>query len=183
MGAKVPDNEFFRNGHRIHSIIQSHLSGKEPNELLKHIPYKFPIVEEKDFDDRCKFEIPITDKYGIRGYIDAQDPENKRFGEIKTGTEWGLKKFVESYQRKIYALAKPDYTESVLITCLDDTQWATTPPKYYSVPLTQKDREDALEWIEKAIKLLEAGDFSGGLDENGRCTNNYCYYGQNCKFK
>ena len=184
MGAKVPDNEFFKNGHRLHKIIQEHISGKTPNDFLKHIPYTFPVVEEVDFDKRCEFTIKISEKYGVRGFIDAQDPDNKRFCEIKTGnTLWSLGKFQQSYQRKVYALAKPDYTESILITALNDTEWPTQPPKLYKVPLTQKDRDEALAWIEKAIKVLESGDYTGGLDEEGKCTNRYCMYGANCQFK
>ena len=34
--------------------------------------------------------------------------------------------------------------------------------------------------ILKGIEILEAGDFTGGLDENGKCTG--CFYGENCNF-
>lgn len=210
-GAKVPENPYFFNGHRLHKIIQEHLSGQTPNEFLKHIPYTFPLVEEQDRDLRCRFKFVIKSSedeqmtllnstelevgisyivpnikksYEIVGYMDAQDPENLRFGEIKTGSKmWSLGQFLNSYQRKTYALAKPEYTESILITALNETEWATTPPKVFKIPLTQQDRQDALKWIVEAIKLLESGDYTGGLDENGKCANRFCYYGVNCQFK
>lgn len=185
MGAKVPDNEFFRNGHRLHEIIQGHLSGKKPDSRLEHINYKFPIVEEVDFDKRCEFTFQVNEKYQIRGFFDALDPENKRLGEIKTaGKMWTVGQFQSSMQRKIYALAKPDFTELVGITALsDDSQWPTTPPKVYPIPLTERDRKEALEWIMKAIQTIEKGEFNGGLDENGKCVMRFCNFGENCQFK
>ena len=184
-GLKVPDNEFFRNGHRLHSIIQAHLSGKTTDDRLKHINYSFSIVEEKDFDERCSFEFNINDKYSMRGFVDAKDPEALRLGEIKTaGKMWTVADFARSMQRKIYALAHPDYKELVGITALsDDKQWGTLPPKVYPIPLTQKDRDEAFAWIMKGIELLESGNFKGGLDENGKCTMRFCSYAENCQFK
>lgn len=183
MGLKVPDNEFFRNGHRIHKIIQDYLSGKTDDPRLAHITLRFPVVEEKEFDERCGFQFKVNDKYNMRGFIDAQDPEKKMLCEIKTGsTMWTIGKFVDSMQRKVYALGKSDYEKSFLITALNDTEWEITPPKVFTVPLTPKDKEDALEWIKGGIELIEKGDFTGGLTE-GKCLDRYCYYGANCQFK
>jgi len=185
MGAKVPDNEFFRNGKRLHEIIQGHLSGKKTDPRLAGINYKFPIVEEVDFDKRCEFTLKINDKYAIRGFVDAKDPENKRLGEIKSaGKMWTVGDFHRSMQRKVYALAFPDYKELVGITALsDDTQWPTIPPKVYPIPLTQKDRDDALKWILEAIERIEKKEFDGGLDENKKCIMRFCNFGINCQFK
>lgn len=185
MGIKVPDNEYFRNGKRLHEIIQGHLCGKKIDERLSHIQYVFPIVEERDFDPRCEFIIPINAKYRMRGFLDALDPDNLTFGEIKTsGTMWTIGQFQRSIQRKIYALAHPKYTRAIGITAnIDDTKWAVERPKAYELPLTEKDREEALKWILAGIAELEKAEFKGGLDENGKCTMRFCSYGINCQFK
>ena len=185
LGLKVPDNEFFRNGHRLHDIIQKHLSGKTIDYRLKHISYSFPIVEEVNFDKRCEFTHKLSDKYSIRGFVDAKDPDNFRLGEIKTASKmWTVGDFQRSIQRKIYALAHPEYKEMIGITALsDDSQWVSSPPKVYPIPLTNRDRKEAEKWINDAIELLEKGVFTGGLDENGVCNMRFCSYAENCSFK
>ena len=86
-------------------------------------------------------------------------------------------------QRKIYALGRKDLKEAILITCSKNPDnWKKAPPKVFKAPLTDQDKQDATEWIIKAIDLLEAGDFAGGL-EDGKCTDPYCYFGCNCSFK
>ncbi len=184
-GIDIPQREEWENGHRLHRIIQDHLSGKIPDVRLKHLNLTFPIVEEKDFDERCKIFFKINDKYAIRGFLDGLNPENKCFLEIKTGNPmWSINKFAQSMQRKIYALGKPDFIESYLITAFnDETQWNVFRPKVYKMTLTQKDREEAMEWILGGIEIIEKGDFKGGLDENGKCVDKWCYYGENCQFK
>lgn len=185
MGAKVPDNEFFRNGKRLHDIIQGHLSGKVIDERLSHINHKFSIVEEENFDPRCEFIIKINDKYRVRGFVDAKDPEGLILGEIKTsGKMWTIGQFQRSMQKKIYALGHPEYNTLVGITALsDDSLWLKEKPKAYPIPLTQRDRKEALEYILDAIKTIESGEFKGGLDENGKCVLRFCNYGINCQFK
>mgnify|MGYP001164684551 CR=1 FL=1 len=185
MGAKVPDNEFFKNGHRLHAIIQGHLSGKTPDERLSHLTHKFPIVEEVDFDKRCEFIIPINEKFQVRGFVDAKDPANLKLGEIKTaGKMWTIGQFQNSMQKKVYALGHPEYKTMVGITALsDDSQWLKEKVKAYPIPLTQRDRDEALKWILEAIAVIEKGEFNGGLDDNGKCALRFCNFGENCQFK
>jgi hypothetical protein len=146
---------------------------------LKHIETKFPVVEEKDFDERCRFSFNVTGKsggYEIFGFVDGIDSKNKRLLEIKTSsTVWSIKKFKDDMQRKLYGLAFPDFIEQYLITCSKDPEkWKTEKPLIYSLKITEKDREDANDWMAKAISYLESGDFSRGLDENGKCTG--CFW-------
>lgn len=185
MGVPVPDYPFLKEGKEAHRIIQDHVSGKAKHPLLKHIEIEFPVVEEKDFDERCRFEFEfktlgqefhLKDKYKIYGFIDGLDVDNGRFLEIKTSsTPWSMGKFKKAIQRKIYSLALRNYKEAYIITGRKDPEkWEKEPPKLYSMAITQKDRQDAISWIGEALQKLEAGDFSGGLDENGRCTG--CFY-------
>lgn len=175
LGIHVPDYPFLSEGREAHKIIQSHVSGKKQDDRLAHIEEIFPVVEEKDFDERCKFSFNVTPDYEIFGYIDGLDPENKRFLEIKTGTPWSMSKFKESMQRKIYSLALLDFKEAYLITGSHDLEkWKFEPPKIYSMEITKKDRDDAHAWIADGIAKLEAGDFRGGLDEHGKCMG--CFY-------
>lgn len=185
MGIQVPDNQYFRDGKRDHTIIQQHLSGKKIDPRLVHIDYTFPIVEEVDFDPRCEFFYPITNGFQIHGFCDALDPQNLRFAEIKTsGTMWTVGQFKRSIQLKIYALAHPQFKEAIGITALlDESQWDAVKPKVYKIPLTDRDRVEASKFILDGISVLQKGDFKGGLNEEGKCTDYRCYYGENCQFK
>ena len=198
-GIPVPDYPFLKEGKEAHRIIQDHVSGKKKHEFLKHIEIDFPIVEEesdeKDYKKywegkkKCKFSFIVKDKYEISGYLDGLDPKNDRFLEIKTSSQlWSMSKFKNDIQRKIYALAHPKFTDAYLITGSKDSKvWEKEPPKLYSVSLTQKDRDEALAWIMKGIKILEEGKFDGGLDEEGYCES--CFWNMprypelaNCNF-
>lgn len=184
MGIPVPDYPFLTAGKKAHRIIQDHVSGKKKDKRLKHIEINFPVVEEVDFDERCKFSHTLfipehNEKYEIMGYIDGLDEKGKKFLEIKTSsTPWSIKKFRDSMQRKMYAYGKPFYKEAYLITgSKDPDEWEKSPPKLYSVKLTGKDQTDAHEWIMKGVEKLRSGDFSGGLDENGKCMG--CFWNMN----
>jgi len=185
MGLKPEERAYWKEGREAHAIIQKHVSGEEEHPALAHITDRFPIVERVDFDPHCKFNFTIEDgKYNVIGFYDGLDPENKRFLEIKTSSKpWSVGKFKSSIQRKLYALAHPELTESILITCRKDPLlWELEKPKRFKVPITKQDREEATEWILDGIRLLESGDFTGGL-EDGVCRNPWCYYGCNCQFK
>ena len=206
IGVKPEDHDYYHQGTEAHRLIQQYLSGKRGitytyavpdangdmldrtmliDNVMKHIKIGFPIVEQVDFDKRCEFNLKINSKYSIRGFIDAQDPKNGRFGEIKTSsTPWSIGKFQSSMQRKIYGLSNDKFTESYLITgSRKPEEWGTDPLKIYKVPVTATESNEAMAWILKAIDLLESGDYTGGLDENGKCTDYRCYYGKNCQFK
>lgn len=183
MGLKPEDRPYFKRGRAAHRIIQDHVSGVRLDDRLAHINYKFPIVETVDFDPKCKIFVPVDKNYAVRGYVDGHDPVNRRFLEIKTGV-WSIGKYQNSFQRKIYSLGLPSYTESIMVTGeWDPNAWKMAPPKVYIVPSTPKDRQEAMDWIIGGINIIEKGDFSGGLDAGGVCTNPYCYYGVNCHFK
>lgn len=200
LGIPVPDYPFLKEGTEAHRIIQAHVSGKSKNEFLKHIEVTFPVVEEKDFDERCKFSFKlkgldghpnplIKGEYEIFGFVDGLDKKNKRFLEIKTSSNpWGMTQFRDAIQRKIYALAFQDFKEAYLITgSKDPAKWEKEAPKLYCMSLSRKDREDAFNWIIEGIKILESGDFKGGLDENGKCTGCFWNMGRypelaNCHF-
>jgi len=192
LGLKPEERPEWIKGKIVHKIIADHLAGRKLDERLKHINYKFPITESEDFDERCKFEIPIkfgvndkvVNSYKVIGYFDGLDLENHRFLEIKASDPvWSLIKFQNSMQRKLYAFANSQITEAVLITCSKyPDRWAQEPPKVFSVPLTPQDKSDAVKWLLEGIQIIEKGDFSGGLVD-GKCVDPYCYYGRNCQFK
>lgn len=185
MGMKVPDNIYFEGGRRTEKIITAHISGKLIREDLAHIKTRCSIVAEVEFDPRCKRFMSINDKYQLFALLDAHEPTTKTLVDVKSGNGkmWSVGQWARSYQRKLYALAYPEYDRSVVITALmDDTRWKLEPPKEFNVPSTPKDKEEALEYLHKAIKTIEAGDFTGGLTD-GKCLNSFCYYKENCQFK
>lgn len=185
MGKKKPWIEAFKQGKDGHRIIQDHVAGIKKDPRIEYLTESFPIVETKDFDENCKFELRVNG-YLIIGYLDLQDPDNHRYGEIKLSSNpWSLGKYKESPQRKIYSLAFPQYTKGILITGpLDPNTWATDKLRVLELSLTQKDRDEALEFIKKGIAIFESGDFNGGLDpETGRCIDSRCPYGKNCHFR
>jgi len=189
----IPQEEkpFFEKGKALHRIIQDHVARIKVDNRLKHILIHFPIVEERDFDPRCKFSFKhehAGETYDFIGFIDGLDPENKRFLEIKSGVSlWSIGKFQQAVQRKIYALARPDFQEAYLITCLsDESTWSTNLPKLFKVPLTDQDRKDATEWINKGIDILNEGNFLSDLqiiDGKPTCTDPWCYWGSRCQWK
>lgn len=200
LGLKPEERPEWKEGTEGHRIIQHYLVGKptkpyvytlfdgtkyECVPYMENIKYRFPVVEEEDFDPRCKIVIPINDEVEVIGFVDAIDEENKRFGEIKLSSNvWSPKKYMDSFQKKIYALAFKDFTEAVLITGgRNPEMWEHQNLKVYPMPLTNKDRNDAMEYILKAVEVIKSGDFTGGLDEDGICRNKFCYYGANCSFK
>ena len=66
-------------------------------------------------------------------------------------------------------------------------RWKSEPPKIYGpFKPTKQDKLDAIDWIMKGIKILEKGDFTGGL-KDGKCTD--CFWNMaryrdiaNCNF-
>lgn len=150
---------------------------------LKHIKHVFPIVEERDFDPRCKFEF-IFENYKIRGFYDGRALDFSQLLEIKTSFKpWSLGQFQKAMQRKLYGLSDKRFKEAVLITGQRDPElWKNDPPKVYKVPFTEKDWHEANLWILEGIKILEKGDFTSDLVD-GKCIDRWCYWGANCQFK
>ncbi len=182
-GVERVDYWFYKEGREAHRIIQEHVSGVSKHPFLSHINLYFPIVETQDFDPKTKFEFEF-EGYTIFGFYDGIDHDSKKFLEIKTSSSpWSMGRFKKSMQRKLYGLADPSLKTSVLITgSRNPDDWENDPPKVYTVPVTEKDLEEAKEWIKEGIRILEGGKFDGGLVD-GVCTDPYCPYGQNCLFK
>lgn len=183
MKAVVPDNPYFKRGHRLQDLITAHLNGKKVREDLKHIHYSFPTLELVDFDPNCKISFPINDKYEMIGYLDGANYPDKISLEIKTSTKmWSLNDFNKAMQRRIYNIAFP-FTENVLITAIaDENLWHIEPPKVFSIPVTEQDKQECWDWIHGGIKILEEGDFTKDLVD-GKCVDRFCLYGVNCQFK
>ena len=182
-GLKGEDKTWFHEGTEAHRIIQAHVSGKKLDERLSGITFTFPVVEERDLDARCKFSF-VREGIEIIGFFDGLDEANNRFLEIKTSSNpWPISQYQDSYQRRLYALAKPKMTESILITCKrKPEQWVETPPKVYRLPLTQQDREEAEAWVAKAIAFVKAGNYTSDLVD-GKCVDPRCPFGRSCMFK
>jgi len=180
----VPEERLeWNEGKEGHKVVQLHLCGKKTDKRLSHIKYSFPIVEEKDFDERCKFEFQINN-YQFIGYYDGLNRKDKRVVEIKLSSNpWSLMQFQNLIQRKIFSLANV-WKETICITGYRDMKlWKDNPLKYFTVPTTKKDEQDAANWILSGIEVLESGNFKGGLNEFGKCTDPRCYFGANCNFR
>jgi len=187
MGIVAEDKPEYKEGREAHRIIQDHVAGIKLDPRLAHIKETFEIVEQVDFDKRCGFEFPLEgyeDKYTLFGYVDGHDKDWTRLLEIKSAVNpWSMQKFIDSPQRKLYALSHKTLQEAVLITGQRDTAlWKTEPPKVFTVPLTDKDRTDAIEWILKGIAIFESGDYLTDLVD-GRCIDPRCWFGNKCSFK
>lgn len=188
MGAKMPEWEFFKAGKLGHRLVQDHVSGIKLDDRIKDFNYSFPMVEECDFDKKMNFRIQINEKYEVQGFFDGLNLEEAMSLEIKTGAIWSLGKFQKSFQRKIYALLKPDIKKQVMFTApADPNKWAVEKPKIWTINPTQADRDEALAYILDGIAILESGVFTTDLVESsdGRfmCTDPRCLYGENCQFK
>ncbi|OGK74697.1 hypothetical protein A2575_01240 [Candidatus Roizmanbacteria bacterium RIFOXYD1_FULL_41_24] len=184
MGITVPERVEWTEGKVNQRIIQQHISGKRIHQNLKNIPYKFPIVEEIEFDARTKFFIEINSKYGLIGYADGLNYEEKMLAEIKLyNGGFSMNKFINSMQRKIYAWGFPMMKRAVLITGKRNPElWEDYPLKTSVVPMTKQDIKEAKQWVNEGIAIIERGDFTGGLT-NGKCLDPWCHYGVNCFFK
>lgn len=184
----MPEWDFFKAGKAGHRIVQDHVSGRVPDQRLTSFTYRFPLVEEVDFDPRLNFRIDVAPGYQVQGFFDGLNEEEFRSLEIKTGTIWSLGKFQTSFQRKIYSLLRPDIKEQLLFSaCADPDKWCVERPKIYTICPTQADRDEALEYILGGIRILESGAFYSDLvqSEDGQyhCTDFRCLYGQSCLFK
>lgn len=180
---------YFTEGREGHSLIQGHISGKNKSDRVifdKEAPQDlfFPLVEECDFDKRMMF-LFMVGQYQVIGYADGLNKELKRGAEIKlSGTPWSLSKYLNSNQRKLYGLGFPWLEEMFLITGKRiPSEWEKTPLKVHHLPFEEKDKKAAMEFVEQGIEVIESGIYTGGLNENGICTDRNCMYGPNCMFK
>ena len=198
MGAEVPDQIYFPEGKICHRIIQDHVAGIKEHPALSHIPLKFEKVELGDKDESMEFkfsinkmykklmgvEAPLSREYHFHGYRDGLKADFSAMLEIKSSsTLWSIGKFMKAMQRKCYGL-DDRLTHAYLITCPRNPKlWNKIKPKYYKVPYTKQDQIDAIKWIVDGAMILDKGEFSGGLDENGNCCLPRCNYGFNCQFR
>jgi len=180
------DHGYYHEGKEAHDVIQKHVSDAELHLDLLHITKKFEIVEKIEKDPECKFSFLFRGKeYKIRGYYDGRDKDTTELLEIKTSSApWSLGKFQKSIQRKLYVLSNQKIKTCYLITGKrKPAEWKETPPKLFKVPATLQDRQDAIDWLNAGINILESGEFTGGLTEDGRCNLPRCYFGCNCSFR
>ena len=196
MSIKQEDRYYFREGREAGRIIEDHVAGIKKHPDLAHITEHFSVVEQKDFDPQTKFEFSPAKGYIMCGWADGLDREAKKVLEVKSSgvttdkktgemkcNYWTITKFKNSMQRKVYSIGFPWSKEAFIITAPRlPEQWKMFPPKLMSLPQTKQDGVEAMEWILGGIKILEAGDFTGGLID-GECRDPYCNYGTNCYFK
>lgn len=172
MGLPKVDFEYFHYGKEGHKIIQEHISKKKLDERLKDLKLYFPVVEEKDFDERLKFELKFG-KDSFIGFLDARNDEDKVFSDIKISTTlWTLKKFLDLQQRKVYQLAYPDYS-FVGITATPDLKEVYT----INLPSRAKDAENAKKWILEGFDKVRNSDFK--KSEKANCFR--CVYKESCE--
>jgi len=180
MGLEKEDFPYFHAGRETHDVVQKHVSGVKENESLTKAgldeKFYFPIVEVEKFDKNCRFQKDFGD-YELIGYVDGKNIDNKRILEIKTvnGQVWSLGKCQKSMQRKIIGLCMPDYAESLYITLTRDFSKLNK----YLIPFTEKDRADALKYIQDGIEVIEKGKFELEGDKN---TCYRCIYRLNCQW-
>ena len=172
---KLPTFEFdyFTTGKEAHKIVQKYISGKIDDPRLRELDgLHFPIVEEKDFDDRLRFEIPFgSDKF--IGFLDARNDEEKIFSDIKTSTTlWTLKKFLDLMQRKVYQLAYPQYSFVGITTKPDLSEVYVV-----EIPNRPKDAEVARDWIVEGFRAIKQSKFQANPDAN--CYR--CVYKDSCE--
>ncbi len=169
MGLPRMTSRAMQEGTDAHGVIQRHVSNVEKDPRLKTLTLFFPVVETKRQDPATHFQCEINAEYSVHGYMDGKnEPEGKGL-EIKTSsTPWGMTKFYNLVQWKIAALAQPWLNEMWFITCTRDLK----NPMCFNTPVTDKHREQALEFIKKGIAIIEGGDFS----YNGVGRSRYCNY-------
>jgi len=187
-GYETHDFKWFKEGKDIHAIIQEHVSGTKEHSFLTQCgitkDYHFPMVEEKDFDEKMKFTFEVVADgvpFLMRGYLDGLNPEIKRGLEIKSGSAlWSLGDFIKSPQRRIYALAL-DLKDMLLITVKRDMNlWETDPKrslKKYLVPTTELDKKSAMEFIKLGCHIILKSEYKA--PENRNCFN--CIYKGSCE--
>jgi hypothetical protein len=195
LGAEVPEIIYLTEGKVGHRIIQAHVSGKKKDSRLSYLNITFPIVEERDFDDRLRFVKTLNlggVEYIFQGFADGLNPYLKQRLEIKlSSTPWSIGKFEKSYQRKLYVWFDKTYKDDYLITGpRDPNVWDKQKLELMHLSPTDKDVKDAEDWVMKGIALLKDiktaiknREKSSGLSQDGKCINRWCLYSYNCQFK
>lgn len=160
-------------GSQSHRIVQDHVSGRAEHPGLAHLPF-FPHVERQDFDSLTKVHMPINEDFSFIGYVDGLNPQAGQFLEIKTGSRWGLQRFLELAQWKLYAAALPDYREVVFVNCPGAPEtWSRERVALFRHRIRPENREFARVFIEHAIGIIRHID-SYPLNVRGR--SRWCSY-------
>ena len=174
MGLQKRHTWQMQSGTDAHQVIQLHVSGEKNDDRLEKINATFPIVEHKKQDEATHFTFPINDEYGIHGYVDGLNPEQKSILEIKTSSKpWGLSQFYRLMQWRLYALGLPEMKSVFCITANRNLSQIKT----YSFEINEQHRKEAMAWIQKGIDIIESGDFAYKDSRPSR----YCGY-INCPF-
>lgn len=158
-----------REGSEAHKVIQRHISNVQKDERLSAINLFFPTVETEDRDPKTHFIHKLNEEYSIHGYMDGKDEEKGIGLEIKTSSNpWGMTRFYNLMQWRIAALAQPWLKEMWFISCTRDLR----NPVAFKLNVTDKHREEALDWIQKGINIIENAEF----EYTGTGKSRYCNY-------
>lgn len=164
IGLEREDFPFFKNGREAHETIQRHILGTAIDTRLAMLSYPSNGIVE------AERRYVVNAKYSIYGKIDILYPDE--LVEIKTRkTLWGVGEFSKLMQWKVYALMTGVKKVS-FITATSDLGKI----KVYRQDITEKDTQEALDWINGGIKILEDGRF--GKPEKPPCF--WCVYRKNC---
>lgn len=187
MGLKTFSTVDFEAGKAIHRIVQDHVSGTKPHELLVTLP-KFSQVERVDFDENMRINYNINDKYELIGFVDGKDPDRKEILEIKSGRAWTVGEFARHAQWKLYALAMPEYKKVWLVNVpKDESLWMPQTIRIFNTDVTEGHRKEALEFINKGLYILEnireevEKEMQIRKDKGWTGRSRWCYY-QGCQW-
>lgn len=213
MGIQPPNNIYFEGGNQGQRIIQEYVSGRTSFPQLTNLTYRFPVVEEKDFDERTKFVKEIReggDTFILQGFADGLNYDKKQMLEIKlSGTPWSLGKFQKSMQRKLYAWGFPKIKKAILVTGTilpkDELREAKNSGEWESWSKGEWRKRMLANWEKNPPVQMECSmtkkDAEQAEDwimegikifrkgdftgglENGVCNDFYCGFGENCHFK
>ena len=173
LGLETFTTPYLEEGSRLHHIVQNHVSGRAEHPGLAHLPY-FPHVEQRPFDPGVQVRLPIDDKFSFIGYVDGLNVQTKQLLEIKTGSVWSKRRFLDLVQWKLYAAALPDYAEVVLVNCSGpESTWSQRTVAVYRHAITEQDRAAARPFIARAIDIVEHID-RYPLYVKGR--SRWCFY-------
>jgi hypothetical protein len=169
---------FLERGKDLHRIVQDHVSGRKEHPALAHLPY-FPHVEQTEYDRMMEVRFPINEEYSFHGFLDGMNPQTRQFLEIKTGSHWSKDRFLRLVQWKLYAVARPAYTDVVFVNCpASERAWTPRSIAVYTHRITERDKAEAQAFIDHALDVIAHLD-QQKLYVNGR--SKYCFY-QGCPY-
>ena len=164
IGLEREDFPFFKNGREAHEVIQRHITGQAVDTRLDMLSYPLHGIVE------AERRYVVNAKYSLYGKIDVLFPDE--LVEIKTRkTLWSVGEFSKLMQWKVYALMTGVKKVSFITTTSD-----LSKVKVFRQEVREKDIEDAKDWINGGIKILEDGKF--GKPEKPPCY--WCVYRKNC---